>query len=237
MEYTLDRFAHEIERAIGATGLVPADQIALEEPKANVQADLALPCFRAAKQLGIPPVELARIFAGALTFPPGSMVGSVEAIGPFLNFTLNPPELARAVLAEVEQLGDRYGADDRGQNRTVIVEYSSPNIAKRMHVGHIRSTIIGQALNNILQFLGYHTVADNHLGDYGKQFGVMIAAVERFGRPRGEGEDALANMEELYSRYNRLIGGTTDDDSDPEYLDDAARAWSLKLEQGDPMAR
>lgn len=238
MEYTLDRFAREIERAIIDTGIIPADQIALDEPKANVQADLALPCFRAAKALGLAPPELARRLADALQFSSDSLVGSVAAAGPFLNFTLNPPALAHAVLGEVEQHGERYGADDRGQGQTAIVEYSSPNVAKRMHVGHIRSTIIGQAINNLHQFLGYRTIADNHLGDYGKQFGIMLAAIDRFGRPEGEGEAAIANIEALYSRYNRLMGGTAeDDDSEPETLDDDARAWSLKLEQGDPAAR
>ncbi|HZG68143.1 MAG TPA: arginine--tRNA ligase, partial [Herpetosiphonaceae bacterium] len=182
MEYVLDRFEQEIRQALTATGLLEPEQIDLAEPKANVPADLALPCFRAAKQLGMPPQELARRLATALEFAPDSLVGTAQAQGPFLNFTLDAPTFARAVLAEVERQGDRYGADDRGGERTVIVEYSSPNVAKRMHVGHIRSTIIGQALNNILRFLGYHTIADNHLGDYGKQFGVLIAALERFGR-------------------------------------------------------
>jgi arginyl-tRNA synthetase len=119
------------------------------------------------------------------------------------------------------------------------VEYSSPNIAKRMHVGHIRSTIIGQAINNLLRFQGYTTIADNHLGDYGTQFGTMIAAMERFGRPEGEGEAVLAAIEERYQRYNQLKGASAEDDDahDVEALDDEARAWSLRLEQGDPRAR
>lgn len=239
MNYALGRFADEIQQAIAATGLVPAEQIELAEPKANVPADLAFPCFRAAKQAGTPPPHLAQRLAAQLSFPEHSLVGGVQAAGPFLNFTLNPPQLVQAVLAEVARLGDRYGSDDLGQNETVIVEYSSPNIAKRMHVGHIRSTIIGQSIRNILDFLGYHTISDNHLGDYGKQFGMLLAAIERFGRPEGEGEEAIANLEQIYSRYNRLIGGAEDAeiDSEPDYLDDTARAWSLKLEQNDATAR
>jgi arginyl-tRNA synthetase len=143
------------------------------------------------------------------------------------------------VLDEVERLGDRYGSDDLGRNQTVIVEYSSPNIAKRMHVGHIRSTIIGQSIRNILDFLGYQTIGDNHLGDYGKQFGTNIAAIQRFGRPAGEGEAALTQIEELYKHYNEMMGRKTGDDEDKqdaEALDDDARSWSLKLEQNDPIA-
>ena len=236
MEYVLDQFEQQIQAAVAATGLVPAELVVLEAPKANVAADLAFPSFRAAKQLGMPPAELARRLAEALSFSQGSLVGSVQAQGPFLNFTLNAALFAQQVLAEVEQYGDRYGADDRGAGHTVIVEYSSPNIAKRMHVGHIRSTIIGQAINNIERFLGYTTIADNHLGDYGKQFGVLLAALERFGRPEADGEDALAQIEAMYSRYNHLIGGLGEADDEPDTLDDTARTWSLRLEQGDPHA-
>jgi arginyl-tRNA synthetase len=239
MNYALDRFAGEIQQAIAATGIVPPDQIELAEPKANVPADLAFPCFRAAKQAGTPPPQLAQQLAQQLRFDENSLVGGVQATGPFLNFTLNPPQLVRAVLDEVERLADRYGSDDLGQNQTVIVEYSSPNIAKRMHVGHIRSTIIGQSIRNIMDFLGYHTIGDNHLGDYGKQFGTNIAAIQRFGRPSGEGEEVLTKIEELYTRYNRMMGGNADADEnnqDAETLDDEARSWSLKLEQNDPTA-
>lgn len=238
MKYVLDRFAAEIHAALLATELIPQDAIELAEPKANVPADLALPCFKAAKQRGIAPPALAQQLAAALRFSDDSLVANVQATGPFLNFTLNRTALVQQVLAEVVELGERYGSDDLGAGQKIVVEYSSPNIAKRMHVGHIRSTIIGQALNNILRFLGYATIADNHLGDYGKQFGTLLAAIEKFGKPEGEGEQILVRLEQIYSQYSKLIGNATDDADDPdaEAADDAARAWSLKLEQGDPTA-
>lgn len=238
MKYVLDRFAAEIHAALLATELIPQDAIELAEPKANVPADLALPCFKAAKQRGIAPPALAQQLAAALRFSDDSLVANVQATGPFLNFTLNRTALVQQVLAEVVELGERYGSDDPGAGQKIVVEYSSPNIAKRMHVGHIRSTIIGQALNNILRFLGYATIADNHLGDYGKQFGTLLAAIEKFGKPEGEGEQILVRLEQIYSQYSKLIGNATDDADDPdaEAADDAARAWSLKLEQGDPTA-
>ncbi len=239
MQYVLDRFAAEIRDALEATGLIDPAAIDLAEPKANVPADLALPCFKGAKQRGVAPPQLAQELAAALSFDADSLVGGVQPAGPFLNFTLNRSAFARQLLAEIQRLGDRYGSDDTGAGKTVVVEYSSPNIAKRMHVGHIRSTIIGQAINNLLRFQGYTTIADNHLGDYGTQFGTMIAAMERFGRPEGEGEAVLAAIEERYQRYNQLKGARAEDDDahDTEALDDEARAWSLRLEQGDPRAR
>jgi arginyl-tRNA synthetase len=231
MRYALDRFADMIAEALLATGRISPQQIDLQVPKAaNVQADLALPCFRAAKELKTNPAALAQELAQALSFPPGSLVGGVEAVGPFLNFQLQPQRMAAAVLDEVARLGARYGADDIAQGQTVVVDYSSPNIAKRMHVGHIRSTIIGQALVNILRFLGYSVVGDNHLGDWGKQFGVLLAAIQRYGQPEGQGEELVAALEELYARYSSEMQG------DPA-MDDEARRWSLALEQGDAEAR
>lgn len=241
MRYALDRFADDIREALINTGLIAADEIDLAEPKANVPADLALPCFKAAKQRGVPPQQLAQQLAGALDFRADSLVAKAEPTGPFLNFSVDRTKLAAAVFADLSEHGARYGGDDLGLHEKVIVEYSSPNVAKRMHVGHIRSTIIGQALYNILAFLGYDAIADNHLGDYGTQFGTMIAAIKRYGRPEGEGEAILAQLEAQYQQYNRLKGAKAEDadeftDAAAENLDDEARGWSLKLEQRDPEA-
>jgi arginyl-tRNA synthetase len=230
MDYALDRFQRQVHDAIAATGRVPAALIGLAEPKANIRADLAFPTFRAAKELGVPPPQLAQELAAAVKLPPDGLVGEVVAAGPFLNFSLDAARLAVAVLGEVERLGERYGGDDIGAGKKVVIDYSSPNVAKLMHVGHIRSTIIGQALYNIFSFLGYDAVGDNHLGDWGKQFGMNIAAIVKWGKPEGQGEEALAQIDKLYAQYSRMAK------EDPA-LDDEARAWSLKLEQGDPIAR
>lgn len=242
MKYTFDRFEQEIQQALETTGLISRELVELSEPKANVQADLGFATFRAAKAQAVAPPALAQRIVAELRLEAESLVAGVQAAGPFVNFTLNAAPFATSVIADVMAGRERYGHDDLGAGQTVIVEYSSPNMAKRMHVGHIRSTMIGQALNNILQALGYHTVADNHLGDWGKQFGTNIASIMRFGRPQAEGEQALAAIEQLYQRYNRLMKGETADgaeeDSDDEAnLDDEARAWSLRLEQGDATAR
>ncbi|MBK9710756.1 MAG: arginine--tRNA ligase [Kouleothrix sp.] len=230
MDYALDRFERQVREAIAATGRVPEPLIELTEPKPNIPADLALPAFRAAKALGLQAPQLAQDLAAAVRFAPDSLVGATAAAGPFLNFSLDPARLTAAVLEEIEELGPRYGSDDQGAGKTAVIDYSSPNVAKLMHVGHIRSTIIGQALYNIFSFLGYKTIGDNHLGDWGKQFGMNIAAIVKWGKPPGEGEEALAQIDKLYAQYARMAK------EDPA-LDDEARAWSLRLEQGDVTAR
>ena len=111
----------------------------------------------------------------------------------------------------------------------MLVEYSSPNMARRMHVGHIRSTIIGQALANIMAALGYRVISDSHIGDWGKNFGILLTAIRHEGRPTGNDEAALAILEGLYARYNRLA-------EEEATIDQEARDWSLRLEQGDPEA-
>ncbi len=230
MDYTLDRFTQEIYAALRTTGRVPEALLELQVPKANVPADLALPAFRAAKELNVKPPQLAQELAASVQFGPDSLVGSVEASGPFLNFTLHPQRFAVEVLQDIARLGERYGHDDLGAAKKMVLDYSSPNVAKRMHVGHIRSTIIGQALAHIFRALGYHVIGDNHLGDWGKQFGVILAAIERDGKPQSEGEQALIELEAKYARYSSEL------EHDPA-LDDTARRWSLRLEQGDPHAR
>lgn len=230
MEYALDRFEQEARAAIIATGKVPANLVEVVAPKPNIPADLAFPAFRAAKELGVAPAQLAQELATSVRFEPDALVAGAAAAGPFLNFTLNTGPLTATVLDEITRLGARYGSDDLGNGTTIVIDYSAPNIAKTMHVGHIRSTIIGQALYNIFSFLGYRTIGDNHLGDWGTQFGMNIAAILRWGKPEAEGEEAIAQVDKLYAEYNRLAK------DDPSLMDEA-RSWSLKLEQGDPTAR
>ena len=229
MDYALDRFAGEIRAALATQGAVPTGLIELITPKPGIAADLAFPVFRAARERGMAPPALAAALATTLHFGPETLVGRVEAAGPFLNVSLDPARLATAVLAECDRLGDGYGHDDRGAGQTLIVEYSSPNMARRMHVGHIRSTIIGQALANILAALGYQVVSDSHIGDWGKNFGVLLTAIAHEGRPAGRDEGALAILEGFYARYTRLL-------AEDQALDAEAREWSLRLERGDEIA-
>ncbi len=230
MEYALERFTAQVNAAIAATGRVAPALIETTTPKPNIPADLAFPAFRAAKDLRVPPPQLAAELAAAITIPPDSLIGKVEATGPFLNFSMHPQRLAAAVLAEIAACGDGYGQQPDGVGKLIVVDYSAPNIAKRMHVGHIRSTIIGQSLVNIFRALGYTVVGDNHLGDWGKQFGVVLASIALYGTPDAEGETAMAALEAQYARYSGVMKAQPS-------LEDEARAWSLRLEQGDPEAR
>jgi arginyl-tRNA synthetase len=230
MRYALERFITDIKDAIAATGKVPVDLIEITTPKPNIPADRTFVAFKAAKALGVDPAKFAAELAAAIAPPPDSLIGEVTATGAFLNFSLHPQRLAAAVLNEIETAGDAYGTVADGAGRTVVIDYSSPNIAKRMHVGHIRSTIIGQALVHIFRALGYRVIGDNHLGDWGTQFGIILAAMQRYGRPQSEGEAAMAELEALYARYNAEM-------KDDPALEDEARRWSLALERGDPEAR
>ncbi|MGQ9926762.1 MAG: arginine--tRNA ligase [Chloroflexaceae bacterium] len=248
MDYALERFTREVREAIAATSRAPAETIELATPKPNIPADLALPAFRAAKALGIPAPQLAAELAAAIRPGPDTLIGAVEAVGPFLNFSLHPQRLAAAVLSEIQSRGAAYGHHQAGAGRRVVVDYSAPNIARRMHVGHIRSTIIGQSLVHLLRALGYRVIGDNHLGDWGTQFGTVIASIKRYGRPQAEGEAAMEQLELLYARYNNemkaqeqerkraVVEGRPLPVFDPD-LEAEARHWSLALERGDPEAR
>jgi arginyl-tRNA synthetase len=248
MEYALERFTAEVRAAIAATGKVRTDQIELTTPKPNIPADLAFPVFRAAKELGVAPPALAAELAAAIALGPDSLIGGVEAAGPFLNFSMDPRRLAAAVVGEIVAGGDAYGTQADGTGRRVVIDYSAPNIARRMHVGHIRSTIIGQTLVNIFRALGYTVIGDNHLGDWGTQFGTVIASIMRYGRPEAAGEAAMERLEAIYARYNGEMKAQAEQKEQAEAegrpaptfepdLEDEARRWSLALEQGDPDAR
>lgn len=230
MEYAFDALTREADALAVATGLVTVDLAAFGPPNPRAPAALAMPMFRVAHGRGVAPPSLAAELAGAMRAGPRALVGEITAVGPYVNVSVAPGPFAAAVLASVERLGDAYGADDRGAGRTVVVDYSAPNVAKRMHVGHVRSTVIGQALVNLLQRVGYHTVGDNHVGDWGKSFGVLLVGLDYEGVPGGVGEALLAALEGVYTRWSARAA------QDPE-VDEAARAWSLRLERGDPTAR
>ncbi len=227
-EYALDRFIREIHTALIDQAQLPEEGISLLPPPPEVPADLGLPCFTLARRLRKSPASIASELAGRLSFPPPTLVGQVVSQGPYLNFVLEGCELARQVIAEVRRWGDSYGGDDIGQGQNVVIDYSSPNVARRMHVGHLRSTIIGQAIRNLYDFLGYRTIGDNHLGDWGTQFGKLIYAYKVWGNEEAMARDPIGHLVDLYARFHS--------EADPS-LEEKGRRWFARLEQGDPEAR
>ena len=231
MNYALDRLHAECAELLTETGLLGGFVPTATEPKPNIPADLAFPAFQVARELGAGnPAAFAARLAEAVRTRPDGLVGKVEAAGPFVNFSVAPEQFSRAVLAEVTEGGAGYGGDDRGAGQNVILEFSSPNIARKMHVGHLRSTVIGNSLRLIFQALGYHVIADNHLGDWGTQFGSLLAARDIWGWPAQMDTDPIEALVQIYARFHAAA------EADPA-LRDLARTWFRRLEEGDPDAR
>ncbi len=219
MQTFIDRIRVGIARASG----VDAADIKLELPRDPKQGDLALPCFAIAKALKKPPPAVAAEIAAQLGL---SLPGiTATATGPYLNFRIDRRELARVVLGEIEARADGFGGSDEGAGRTIVVDFSSPNIAKPMHVGHIRSTIIGQALQRIFASLGYRTVGINHIGDWGAQFGALVVAIRRWRETVDFTKEPVHALLDLYQRSKAAT------ESDPEFAREAKDAY-LELESG-----
>ena len=214
---------HDLIRraAAEAAGLDPAE-IRLEEPRDPSLGDVALPCFLVGKARKQAPPAAAAELAAALS----GKLDRIEAraAGPYVNFTIERGLLAATVLAEVEAKGAEYGSSSVGAGRVVVVDYSSPNIAKPMHVGHLRSTIIGAALVRLHESQGYKVVGINHIGDWGSQFGGLVVAIRRRGRTIDE-SDPVHGLLELYQWSKAQV------EADPAFAAEAREAWR-ELESG-----
>jgi arginyl-tRNA synthetase len=231
-EFTVDRLRREATDLLAATGLVERDAVTLVTPKPNIPADLSFPVFAAAKASGGQnPNALAQQIAAAATPAEDSLIGSVAPLGGFVNLSVDPGRFATAVLEEVQALGNAFGHDKSvGVGQRIVLEYSSPNIARKMHVGHLRSTVIGHGLHLILLALGYEVIADNHLGDWGTQFGTLLAAIHDDALTPWNDPDPVASLVQVYAAYNAAAV------EDPTKMD-AARVWFKRLEDGDAWAR
>ncbi len=204
------------------TGLAPGE-IKLESPREAAHGDLALPCFPLAKAQRQPPHAVAVKLAQAIA---GELAGiAVAATGPYVNFRIERAALARSVLGAISREGAAYGRSDEGAGKTVVIDFSSPNIAKPMHVGHIRSTIIGAALQRIWSALGYRAVGINHVGDWGAQFGGLVVAIRRWRETVDLERDPAHGLLELYQRSRQAA------EEDPEFEREAVAAYQ-ELESG-----
>ncbi|HHX21846.1 MAG TPA: arginine--tRNA ligase [Clostridiales bacterium] len=198
----------------------------LEVPPDASLGDYAFPCFRLAKPLRMAPPKIAEKLAQAIYAPE---VATVVCTGGYLNFFLNRRNFAEQTLTAIAAVPGRWGASDMGAGQTVCIDYSSVNIAKRFHIGHLPSTVIGNSLKRIYDFLGYRTVGINHLGDWGTQFGKMIAAFKHWGDEAMIESGSVQALQDLYVRFHREA------EANPA-LEDEGRAWFKRIEEGDPEA-
>jgi len=222
-------FAGEIVRQLAhLTSLKPAlvEELLAVPPSAEM-GDYAFPCFAAAKALKKNPAQIAAELAGKIET--NDLVEQARAAGPYINFFIRRQAFITWALEKACQEKERFGQSDVGQGRTVVIEFSSPNIAKHLGFHNVRTTMIGNALAQIYRALGYDVVGINFLGDWGTQFGILIAAYRKWGGPETLEGDAVANLNKLYVRFNREA------ESDPS-LRDEGRTWFKKLEDGDAEA-
>ncbi len=216
--YIAERLAAE-----GVSAREIAESIAV--PPDPAMGDFALPCFKFAKVMRKSPVAIAEELKNA--YPTDEVIGEVSAVNGYLNFKVNRRGLAEDVLLRIFKEGARYGASDLGAGKTVCIDYSSVNIAKPFHIGHLSTTVLGGALYRIFNFLGYHAVGINHLGDYGTQFGKLISAYKRWGKKDEVEKGGIHAINALYVRFN--------EEADEEMEREARENFRL-IESGDKEA-
>lgn len=206
---------------------VTADEIAesIAVPPDSAMGDYALPCFKFAKVLHKSPVMIAGEMQKS--YPVDNVISEVSALNGYLNFKIDRQGLAHEVLAKIEREGDRYGASDLGAGKTICIDYSSVNIAKPFHIGHLSTTVLGGALYRIFRFLGYHTVGINHLGDYGTQFGKLICAYKKWGVKEEVEAGGIHAVNDLYVRFNNEA---------TEEMEAEAREYFRLIESGEKEA-
>lgn len=198
----------------------------LEQPKSSELGDIAFPAFSLAKTERKAPQIIATDIAEKIDT---AHFDKVVATGPYVNFFLSKAEISGQVIKEVIKDGADYGQQNEGNNQNITIDLSSPNIAKPFSVGHLRSTVIGDALSNIFRKIGYNTIKINHLGDWGKQFGLLMVAYKKWGSQEAVEANPIDELLKLYVRINAEI------ENDPS-LDEEGRLWFKKLEDGDPEA-
>ena len=220
-------------QAINAEAQLPVADVAgmLEYPPDATMGDLAFPCFKLSRTLRRSPVQIAQALADAIH---DAAIAKIEAVNGYLNITLANAFLADTVIPEILQKGERYGAQEFGKGKMVVLDYSSPNVAKPFHIGHLGTTVIGHSLRRLHEFAGYRCYGINYLGDWGTQFGKLIVAYRKWGSREAVIEGGIDKLVELYVRINNAIKG------DPENgvpandaLAEESRAEFHKLEMGD----
>ncbi len=197
----------------------------IEIPPNAEMGDYAFPCFKLAKVLKKAPPIIAAELKEKIKVDEN--IAKIDIVGGYLNFYINKLVLTKTVLEEIENKRENYGANKSGEGKNILVEFSSPNIAKPFHIGHLRNTVIGAALYNIYKYLGYNTTGINHLGDYGTQFGKMIEGYKRWGNEYNLEENPIDECMNIYVRINNLC-------KEDESVLEACRENFKKIEEEDP---
>ena len=224
-EYIAGKITEAMEIVFGQS--VDGVEGFLETPPNPDMGDFAFPCFKLSRTLRMGPPAIAGKLSAAISSD--EVIDRVECVGGYLNFFLHKSGYAQSIVERVLQQGDKYGSSDEGQGRVICIDYSSINIAKRFHIGHLSTTMIGNALYKIYEHLGYKCVGINHLGDWGTQFGKMIAAYLKWGSREEVEQGGVNALVALYVRFHKEA------EADPS-LEDEGRLWFKKIEDGDPQA-
>lgn len=198
----------------------------LEVPKDSQMGDLALPCFRFAKILRESPQKIAESLKSK--FSECHFLSNISAVGGYLNFKFNREFVAKDLVKVINE-GENFASSDEGKGKTICIDYSSINIAKPFHIGHLSTTVIGGALYRIFEKLGYKVVGINHLGDWGTQFGKLIVAYNKWGDRAEIEKNGVTALNKIYVKFHKEA------EQNPS-LDDEARAWFKKIEDGDKTA-
>lgn len=225
MDYKL-LVAELLQKEIGET--LTTEQIfnLLEKPKSADHGDIAFPTFALVKAFRKAPQQIATDLGTKITDP---LIAKIDVVGPYLNFFLNKESVSSTVLKEVLDAGTTYGNQSIGLGQTIPIDLSSPNIAKPISMGHLRSTVIGNSIANIAEKLGFKPIRINHLGDWGTQFGKLIVAYKLWGNEESVKAEPINELLRLYVKFH------AEAEEKPE-LDDEARAWFKRLEDGDEEA-
>ena len=220
-------FKEIIANAISKVTNIETEEIKqyIEVPKEKANGDYSFPCFRLAKELKQSPVNIANNIKEKIDIDE-NIISKIDVVNGFLNFYVSKSKIAEVTIAKFNTQKEEYGKSNMGEGKTVLVEYSSPNIAKPFHIGHLKTTIIGHSLYNIYKFLGFKTIGLNHLGDYGTQFAKLIEGYKRWGDEYDFSSNPIDKLAELYVRINQLC-------SEDESVLEECRETFKKLEDGD----
>ncbi|MDR1704645.1 MAG: arginine--tRNA ligase [Clostridiales bacterium] len=222
-------YREEIARIISEAAEIEASEVmaAIGIPDDMAHGNFDFPCHRLAKTMRKPPAAIAEDLKSRIVLT--QAFEEVKAEGPYLNFFINKAEYAESVLSMILGKGARYGESDDGSGKTVVIDYSSPNVTHEFHIGHLFSAVIGAAIYRIYDFLGYKTVGINYIGDWGTQFGKLLYAYSAWSSREKLEAGGLDELTRVYVKYHE------EESNNPE-LKESARAWLVRLENGDAEA-